>query len=879
MKNKFLFLLIFLIGISSFAFCDMMAMIAKKGHTVSEQDSLDGAFNDPFDYFEFLMLMSNNIGIYPSYLSNLQSDHFADRVINNDGYGVIFYKNNPYINDNEYYVSDPNCQKFYQRGEDSYFPGSTWNPSGEGRALSFAYSRILNQSDRLVPYDYNSEIAAIVMGHDRHGTVGNGNHPFTITDNDFAPRTTYSMMGTGTLCSNCYTAMRTFLYDLGWWTDHQTNYNTNYLTCPDTEILFHYLMYFIQQFDGDVEEGIIAALNQTDINGFNIREYLMSPTEGVGDEEDFWLGVTNFVLSDGESLYLYTNADEEDLRHELSYKDVGEFYAVKTLAPEGGTLVEQFSLVTLSADVVPTVTHDVFDVQPVHEPGISTVNSQFGKAVSVNGDFAVIGAPYDDLGGWVTGAGAAYVYKKNTSDQWEFFQLLNLDTPGTYDKFGYSVSIDGHYIAVGCPGEDDGTDTNCGAVYRYKYNSLLNTWRPDQYAMGYSSYDQFGFSVAVNGHGFVAAGAPYYDNLAGTSIGIVRIFETDTNGTPVDPLSCIQQSYGNEPYAYYGWAVAISKYLAVGGAPGHDLYDTDSGSIKFMYFNTGTESYFTAPVEVGEYDYYGYSLDLASDCSDADVYEKPDETTSIAFVTEPSGYDIIVGAPGVSRTPSNYNYQGNAYISCLIEIDPAETYTYRPFFGYSVALEDHQAIVGARNADLQGAVYTYTDTGLFMDKFDSYSNENYQNFGCSVSYDAQTLVMGAYNHPTDHASNGAIYFVDYPAMGLFSSVSTFASGGSCSEETPDAGLRTCLKGNCPNPFNPETSISFSLKEETQASITVYNMKGQKVKTLVNEFMTSGDHSIVWNGKDDNGNDVSSGVYFYKLTTKNYSQINKMILMK
>ncbi len=880
MNYRFLILLILLIGAATFVQADMMAMIAKKGHTVSEQDSLDGAFNDPFDYFEFMMLMStDNNGIYPGYLSGLEDDHHADRVINNDGYGVIFYRTNShYIIDNEAYVGNSNCQKFYQRGEDTYFPGSTWNPNGDGRALSFAYSRILNESGYPVPYDNDNEIAKIVMGHDRHGTVGTGNHPFTITDDDFDPNRTYSMMGTGTLSSACYSAMRTFLNNHNWWATHQTNYYTNYLTCPDTEILFHYLVYFIQQHDGEVEEGITLALNQTNINGFNVREYLMNPTEGVGDYEDYWLGVTNFVFSDGQSLYLFTNADEEDLRHELSYKDLGSVYAVKTLAPEGGTLVDQFSLVTLSSGSTPTITQGILDLQPVIEPGISTTDSRFGHSVDVYGDFAVIGAPSDDLGGWVTGAGAVYVYKKNAEGIWNFFQLLNLDNPTYSDNFGYSVSIAGDYIAVGCPGKDNGRIINCGAVYRYEYNSQLNTWRLNQYAYGQTAQDLLGSSVAVSTANYVAAGAPGFDSLAGRSVGRVNIYKTDTHGTPVDPLYHIQSSFGIEAGSYYGSSVDINNYLAVGGAPSHDLYGTDSGSIKFIFFISGTESPFTAPVEVREYDCYGYSLDLASDCNDADVNTGTGGIYATAFKTKPTGYDLIVGAPGTMRTIPNYDYQGKAYISCQTVIDAEETFEYRPYFGYSVAIEEQQAAVGARDANLQGAVYTYSYSGSFLDRFTSHQPEDNQMFGCAVAYDAETLMMGACNHLNELA-NGAVYFLNYPSMGMPASRSTLTSGAGYSEETPDAGLRTCLKGNYPNPFNPETVISFSLKEDTEAVLSIYNMKGQKIKTLKSEYMTAGEHSVVWNGKDDNGNDVSSGVYFYKLNTNNYSQINKMILMK
>lgn len=85
--------------------------------------------------------------------------------------------------------------------------------------------------------------------------------------------------------------------------------------------------------------------------------------------------------------------------------------------------------------------------------------------------------------------------------------------------------------------------------------------------------------------------------------------------------------------------------------------------------------------------------------------------------------------------------------------------------------------------------------------------------------------------------------------------------------------------NYPNPFNPTTTLSFSLPAEMVCNLEIYNVRGQKVKTLLNENKMAGRHSIVWDGKDDNGRSVSSGVYFYRLTTPNRTHISKMLLMK
>ncbi len=88
-----------------------------------------------------------------------------------------------------------------------------------------------------------------------------------------------------------------------------------------------------------------------------------------------------------------------------------------------------------------------------------------------------------------------------------------------------------------------------------------------------------------------------------------------------------------------------------------------------------------------------------------------------------------------------------------------------------------------------------------------------------------------------------------------------------------------LKQNYPNPFNPTTTIAYNLPEAAKVRLDIYNVKGQLVKTLVNDEMPAGPHSVVWNGKDINDNAVASGVYFYRVSSPNATQTKRMLLMK
>ncbi|MDY6992880.1 MAG: FlgD immunoglobulin-like domain containing protein [Pseudomonadota bacterium] len=95
------------------------------------------------------------------------------------------------------------------------------------------------------------------------------------------------------------------------------------------------------------------------------------------------------------------------------------------------------------------------------------------------------------------------------------------------------------------------------------------------------------------------------------------------------------------------------------------------------------------------------------------------------------------------------------------------------------------------------------------------------------------------------------------------------------EDIPDA---INLDHNYPNPFNPSTNISFSLPAEAEIKLNIYNIKGQKVKTLSNSVYPQGNHNVMWNGRDDNGQPVGSGVYFYRLQVDGKTRATRKCLL-
>jgi hypothetical protein len=101
------------------------------------------------------------------------------------------------------------------------------------------------------------------------------------------------------------------------------------------------------------------------------------------------------------------------------------------------------------------------------------------------------------------------------------------------------------------------------------------------------------------------------------------------------------------------------------------------------------------------------------------------------------------------------------------------------------------------------------------------------------------------------------------------------------EESDDRNLPNefMFVQNYPNPFNPSTTIEYSVPSRSEVTIEIFNTVGQKVRTLLRETKSAGKYSAVWDGRDNNGNSLSTGVYFYRIQAGDYEKTKKMILVK
>jgi hypothetical protein len=153
------------------------------------------------------------------------------------------------------------------------------------------------------------------------------------------------------------------------------------------------------------------------------------------------------------------------------------------------------------------------------------------------------------------------------------------------------------------------------------------------------------------------------------------------------------------------------------------------------------------------------------------------------------------------------------------------------------------------------------------------------------SIDASTapLVMGRNVVNTAFAMNGCIDEVH-----LFNRALTQAEiqwirdadfWGICPTPVGPTDAHTALGQNYPNPFNPSTVIDYELSEALDVNLTVYDASGRQVRSLVRDRKPAGPNSVRWDGKDDSGRGVATGVYFYRLQAGGVSQTRKMVLLK
>lgn len=110
----------------------------------------------------------------------------------------------------------------------------------------------------------------------------------------------------------------------------------------------------------------------------------------------------------------------------------------------------------------------------------------------------------------------------------------------------------------------------------------------------------------------------------------------------------------------------------------------------------------------------------------------------------------------------------------------------------------------------------------------------------------------------------------------FSGITAFLESAGDEEMLPTS---FALKQNAPNPFNPSTRVDYDIPKATHVRMDIFNVLGQRVNTLVDEFQEAGSKSVIWDGRDYTGSVAASGIYFYRIEAGEFSETKKMMLLK
>jgi hypothetical protein len=194
-------------------------------------------------------------------------------------------------------------------------------------------------------------------------------------------------------------------------------------------------------------------------------------------------------------------------------------------------------------------------------------------------------------------------------------------------------------------------------------------------------------------------------------------------------------------------------------------------------------------------------------------------------------------------------------------------------------------VVAVRKGDVDSN-YVYVDGGLKKEGYHDYT----AGFGSGVPMNVGYLNLSGHYRYHGALDEVALFDRALPEVEIAQMYADGLAGyGYCDDAPTAPGLRETVKEILPercylapnraNPFHSSTTIRFGLTEETHVELAIFNIQGQKIRTLVSNRCPAGHHSVVWDGRNGGGAMVSSGVYFYRMATPRFMKIRKMIMIR
>ena len=521
------------------------------------------------------------------------------------------------------------------------------------------------------------------------------------------------------------------------------------------------------------------------------------------------------------------------------------------------------------------------DAEGVVVPRPAGGDTNWGHSVDVSGTTLIAGYT-----SYVGNNGGVFIMEQR-GKKWDL--IVQFKTPGgnTRDQYGHAVAIDGDFAVVSAY-EDGGKKPVAGGPLGegpgrvYVYERLKGWAQMAAFkAADVQNNDRFGYSVDISGKTLIA-GTPFHDEEKG----VVYVYTLDNNQWKEQVKL---QADDVEVKNRFGWDCAISENTIVVGAPLAGPNGRLSGA-AYVFKRQGDAWAQVAklvPDDGDGGDGFGVSVDVSK--SRVIVGANKDENEA---KIRGSGSAYIFSGVGDAYTQE----------AKLTADEPQEG----AGFGLTVALDVNRALVGAPSTDTKrgddsGAAYAFlkVDADWVLQARvipEKGQNEGQgltsgDNMGSAVALDGEfgrnfnLAAIGVQWDAQDGGDDaGSVYIFDTEDVeGLNIPLSVEPRGDLALTMFGDI-KRTALLQNFPNPFNPETWIPYTLADDANVNVRIYDVEGKLVRNLDVGYQRGGRYisretAAYWDGRDQLGESVSSGVYFYALKADAFSETRRMVILK
>jgi hypothetical protein len=528
-------------------------------------------------------------------------------------------------------------------------------------------------------------------------------------------------------------------------------------------------------------------------------------------------------------------------------------------------------------------------------------SNQFGYSVDMHGDYAIVGA-YGNAHP-TTGMEAAYIFQKDAGgEDWIQRAKLVANDPFLGDNFGISVAIDLDYALVGATGDDD-VISESGSAYVFKRDEGLQSWSlkdkltesnasqganfgnsvelQGDYAIlsshrgttesalifkkdagaetwteqailipaDWSAGDEFGVSVSIS-EDYAVVGSRYEDTSPYSNSGAAYVFKRDSGQETWTEMAKLQASDGSGS-AFFGSAVAIlNRQIIVGAYSAGKAYLFDRG----LGAETWTETVILPQSSIDAGQHFGESVDLSGSfllCGapwDDESFLK----SGSAYLIDQSDFSLPVelsafnahsksGNVGLSwTTSSEVENLGFILERCIQagtgpDIEPVDMWI--PVASYL----SHPALTG-QGSTTSETDYQFLDKSVVAGKTYVYRLSDVDYRGNVSRHKRVSIVV------RDHGQD------QHPASFKVTSI-------------------------YPNPFNPGTTLSYTLNQEAQVSVSILDLTGRVVTRLVHQKSHhAGAYTLYWDGSSDSGEKLSSGIFFMKIQSLEQSKVHRIVMI-